>query len=96
MDIIVQGNNEILQLLLSVKSKRNVSYCQSRFLLRREIDDGVLYHNCLTGELVFLPKTEDFYFRQNRFSDCSDFATLISHRFIVPKSTDEFKTVLQL
>lgn len=55
---IIKKQVENIGKVWGVQKKRETEYRLMKYLLRQEVDDGVLLHNVITGELIFLPPEE--------------------------------------
>ena len=60
MEIVYQGDQDIIQLISVFKN--NAIYSPSSYLLRKEMDDGTLLLNGLTGEVILLSAEEKYLF----------------------------------
>ena len=98
MRIVVPGRKDYLKFFVPV-CKQDVMLTFSRFILRRETNDGTLLCNTLTGELVLLSDEEKELFDKLPLPygpALKTLESLIHHRFIVSLNCEEAQSVDQL
>ena len=94
MQIIVRGNANIQSLLKT--RKKGVSYKPSLLLLAQKVEEGLLLHNTITGEMVLLSEKEKAAFENLPSIETPDISELIDRGFIIPENCDEIKRTEQL
>ena len=95
MRTILTAKDSISKIWGAPKPK-DVLYRWIKFLLRVEVDGGVLLHNAVTGHLIFLTNAEIEYLTISS-EDVSELKKeLIANHFLVPENFDEYKSVNQL
>ena len=103
MRIIVPGSKDYLKFFSSA-CKQGDLLTFSRYILKRETEDGTLLCNTMTGELVILSDEEEDLFNKLPlpYNPASkSMVNLIRHRFIVPidcvenRSVDQLRALLQ-
>ena len=75
---------------------RQVVYRPMKYLLRAEVDDGLLLYNVVTSELVLLDDDERKAFEKLPSLFGTSIDELIARHYAVPEDFDESKSVLQL
>ena len=92
MKTIVNPNGKI-HLVIGKQKKKDVEYRLMKYLLRVEVEDGVLLHNIISGCMVYLPLSE--WPMKDGLPQCctSDMDKLIEGYFLVPTDFDEYEFV---
>lgn len=67
-----------------------------KFLLRAQVEDGLLLYNVVTSEMVLLDSVEKSFFDGNAVKYNPAMDELIARRYMVPEDFDENKSVQQL
>ena len=95
MKTILNAKEDIAQLWGNPKPK-DAKYRLMKYLLRMDVDDGILLHNNVTGQMVLLTDDEAKMLANlpERYSGLME--ELISFHFLVPEDFDEYKSVQQL
>ena len=94
MEIVYQGDQDIIQLISVFKN--NAIYSPSSYLLRKEMDDGTLLLNGLTGEVILLSAEEKYLFDKLPAPICEQLRPLATHGFIIPETVQEERRIEQL
>ena len=95
MQALIQGNPDVKKLIPSIPDSRK-NYKLSRFVLQCEIECGLLLHNTLSGELLFLSPEESESLEGIQKEVSESISELISHAFLIPEALDETRRVEQL
>lgn len=95
MKTILPAKENIAHLWGYPKMKDTV-YRLMKYLIRVEVDDGVLLHNNVTKHLVLLSKEEADILSRLPAKVTEPMQELISNHFLVPEEYDEYKAVNQL
>ncbi len=95
MRTILAAKESIAQLWGHPKPK-DTAYRLMKYLLRVEVEDGVLLHNCVTGHLVLLTNEEAGILKNLPAKPTEPMQELIANHFLVPEDFDEYRSVKQL
>ena len=95
MKTIIPAKEYISQLWGAPKPKETV-YRLMKYLLQVEVEDGILLHNCVTGQLVLLTNTEAELLPGLPARFTEPMQELIAGHFLVPENFDEYRSVNQL
>lgn len=95
MRTIVKGNENILKFWNGV-AHQEVSYRLIRYHIRDDCSEGSLLLNTVTGELVILSAEEQEILNDLPHSYQPAMDDLIAHRFLVPESFEDLRSVNQL
>ncbi len=95
MKTIIAAKENITKLWGFPKPKDKV-YRLMKYLLRIEVDDGLLLQNNVTGKLILLTKSEAEELDKLPAKPTEQMQELISDHFLVPEDFDEYKSVNQL
>lgn len=95
MRIISKAGDELYKLWGNARIK-DAAYREMRYVLREEVEDGTLLHNCVTGELILIDGDELRALDALPGMPAEVLKPLIADRFIVPVDYDEHRAVLQL
>lgn len=80
--IVIVNPDPVIETIIGTQEIKDIEYCWSQYVLRKEYDDGLLVYNTLTCELIFLISKEKQDLELNQ--------QLIKKWFLVPKDFDEF------
>lgn len=75
---------------------KDTAYRLMKYLLRVEVEDGVLLHNVVTRQLILLTKEEAESLSNLPAKPTERMQELIADHFLVPEGFDEYKSVNQL
>ena len=94
--VILEPREDIVRLWGEQRVKIRITYRPMKYLLRCEVEEGVLLHNVVTRQLILLSNDEKMI-----LSDLPAIATepmkeLIENHFLVPEDFDEYRSVNQL
>ncbi len=95
MKTILAAKENITQLWGFPKPKDTV-YRLMKYLLRIEVDDGLLLHNNVTGKMILLTKSEAEELLKLPEKPTELMRELISDHYLVSEDFDEYKSVNQL
>lgn len=95
MKTILAAKENIAQLWGFPKPKET-AYRLMKYLIRVEVEGGILLHNCVTRQLLFLTKEEAEILSKLPAKPTEPMKELIANHFLVPVDFDEYKTVKQL
>lgn len=95
MKTILEGKDNVSQLWGNPQPKE-VKYRLLKYLLRIEVEDGTLLHNCVTGKMILLTHEEEKTLSYLPDRPTEIMRELIANHFLVPEDFDEFKSVQQL
>lgn len=95
MKTILAAKDSVEQLWGAPKPKDTV-YRLMKYLLRVDVDDGVLLHNNVTGQLVKLTNEEADVLLNLPIKHTEHCTELIANHFLVPVDFDEYRSVIQL
>ena len=95
MKIILEPVKNIALLWQRPKPTQAV-YRPMKFLLKAEVEDGLLLYNVVTSEMVLLDGTDKSLFDENDKKYHPDMDELIARHFLVPIDFDENRSVRQL
>ena len=95
MKIIKKPNKNIASLWGQPKPLQ-AAYRPLKYLLKAEVEDGLLLYNIVTSEMVLLDDAERRFYNGSSINYCSDMDSLIAHHFLVEEDFCESKSVLQL
>lgn len=71
-------------------------YRPMRYVQSLSVNGGLLLYHLMTGEVLFLEKSEMSAFSEHLFSDCPPVPQLIEKWFLVPADCDDLKVSQQL
>lgn len=95
MKTILPAKENIAQLWGYPKPK-DTKYRLMKYLLRVDVEDGMLLHNCVTRHLVALTKEEAEAVSKLPANPTELTQELIANHFLVPEDFDEYRSVNQL
>ena len=95
MQVITQGDSNI-QRLIAAGIKQDVMYKPSTFLIKEDVDEGILFCNTLTGELALLSENEKRAFDELPSFPNEKHSELIKHGYVMQSTCNELKLVEQL
>jgi len=95
MKTILAARDSIAQLWGCPRSK-DTTYRLMKYLLRVEVEDGILLHNNVTGHLVLLSNEEAEVLPNLPAKPSESMKELIANHFLVPEDFDEYRSVKQL
>ena len=96
MRTVAEGKRHVKR-LLGKQRITNTKYRMMKYVLRAECDDGVLLHNCITGQLVLLSADESELLSSSLFEINNEFLkTLVEDYYLVPTRYNEKQLVDQL
>ena len=95
MKTILPAKEEIAQLWGSPKPQ-DTKYRLMKYLIRVEVDDGILLHNCVTRQMVLLTHEEAAILSKLPVKPLEPMQELINGHFLVPDGFDEYRSVNQL
>lgn len=95
MRTILAAKESIAQLWGHPKPK-DTAYRLMKYLLRVEVEDGVLLHNCVTRQLILLTNGEAEILTNLPAKPTESMQELIADHFLVPEDFDEYRSVNQL
>lgn len=95
MKIIREPKKNIALLWGQPKPSQSV-YRPMKYLLKTEVEDGILLYNIVTSEMILLEDDERRAFDTLPTAYCSEMDGLIAHHFVVKEDFCESKSVLQL
>lgn len=95
MKTILAANESIAKLWGAPKPKET-TYRLMKYILRVEVEDGVLLHNNVTGHLILLTNEEAELLSKLPVIPTESVRELIADHFLVPESFDEYSSVKQL
>ncbi len=95
MKTILPAKEFVTRLWGRPKPKDTV-YRLMRYLLRIDVDDGLLLHNTVTGQLIHLTEKEKDLLSTLPGKPAEIIRELIADHFLVPESFDEYSSVKQL
>ena len=94
MKTIVPAKENIAKLWGHPKPKADVQYRPMKYLLKTQIEDGMLVHNVVTGQMIALTCEEALQF--NNHSGAHVISEMVSGHFLVPIDFDEHQQVFNL
>lgn len=92
MKTIVAARKDVAKLLGKQRLK-NTSYRLMKFTLQAKCEDGLLLHNCITGQLILLTSQEASALDDLPTTPDQNIVSLIEDHFLVPIEYDEKATV---
>lgn len=95
MKTVLAAKENIAQLWGHPKPKET-KYRLLKYLLRCEVEDGVLLHNVVTGQLILLTNEEAESLSNLPANPTELMQELIANHFLVPEDFDEYRSVNQL
>ncbi len=95
MRTILPAKESIAQLWGYPKPKDTV-YRLMRYILQIETEDGILFHNNVTGHLILLSNEEAELLTKLPVKPKESIRELIADHFLVPDNYDEYNSVKQL
>ncbi len=95
MRTILAAKESIAKLWGHPKPK-DTAYRLMKYLLRVEVEEGVLLHNCVTGHLILMTNEEAEFLTNLPANPTEPMQELIADHFLVPEGFDEYKSVNQL
>lgn len=95
MKTILPAKGYVAQLWGHPKPKDAV-YRFMKYLLRIEVDDGLLLHNTVTGQLIHLTNEEKGLLLDLPVKPMEAIKELVADHFLVPEDFDEYSSVKQL
>lgn len=75
---------------------KDTRYRLMKYLLRVEVDDGILLHNVVTRHLIYLTRDEAEVLSNLPLVPSEPIKDLIANHFLVPEDFDEYRSVNQL
>ena len=87
---------EFITQLWGHPNPKDTVYRLMKYLLRIDVDDGLLLHNTVTGRLIHLTDTEKDLLSTLPGKPTESMRELIADHFLVPESFDEYSSVKQL
>lgn len=95
MKTITPAKDSISKIWGCPKPKDTV-YRLLKYLLQVDVEDGVLLHNCVTGQLILLTNEEAEILSTLPQKPTETMRELIANHFLVPEDYDEYSSVKQL
>ena len=95
MKTILEAKSRIAN-LWGFPKPNNVIYRLLKYVLQCELTDGLLLHNVVTGQLIYLTQEEKLALHDLPGRVDERLAELIKYHFLVPESFDEYKSVNQI
>lgn len=95
MKTILPAKEDIAQ-LWGYPKPEDTEYRLMKYLLRYEVDDGMLLHNNVTGHLIHLTNEEAEILSNLPVKPTETMRELIANHYLVPENFDEYSSVKQL
>lgn len=96
MKTILPPNENTAKLWGKQKVKEQATYRLMKYLLRVEVEEGILLHNAVTGHLILLTTQETEMLSSLPAELLESMRELIEGHFLVPEDFDEYRSVNQL
>lgn len=96
MKTILEPSENITKLWGKQRVRDQVSYRLLKYLIRCEVDEGVLLHNVVTRQLILLSQEEAQMLSSFPRRPTEQMKELIENHFLVPEDFDEYRSVNQL
>lgn len=96
MKTILEPSENVIKLWGKQRVKDQVTYRLLKYLIRCEVEEGILLHNVVTRQLILLSKEEESLLQDLPAKPTEPMRELIETHFLVPEDFDEYRSVNQL